>query len=261
MTPWFLRNYLTGVPTVLASSATEAPTAVSRAFNDEPGLVWRSSDVGACFLEIDMGWPATINAFALLWTNLRATDTVRWRGAASQAQLTTAPGYDSGLLPSFAGTLYTAKRTKHVLALEAAQSFRFWRIDIAASGLPYVEIGRFLLGTRVHLSDDMDVDAVQFVQDPSVIDEGPGYEDVEAYASLIGWRCSFSWIPDAVWRASWFPFLQEIGQRLPVLFVPQPEAPEHFQDMVVYGRLRSTQGRHPLYDGWVQDIEIVSLAQ
>lgn len=256
--PFFLRNRMPAMP-VTSSSAALSPTQVAFACNDEPGLVWRTASLSA-FLVLDMGTAISAQAFALLWTNLRSTDTVRWRAAASEADLTASPLFDSTALPAFSGTLLNDIPSKHLFTADEPVTARWWRIDIAAASHPsgFVQVGRVLIGAALTLADDFDTDAGQTIHDDSVVDEGPGYEDVEQYQALPGWECTFSWVSGAAYR-QWLALVKDIGQARPVLFVPEPYAPEQLQDSAVFGRLRKTEFRHPIHDGWTVQVAIKSL--
>lgn len=259
--PFFLRDILRNYPGsgIIASPASVAPTEPRFLFVNEPGLVWRLNAVST-FIVLDVAYVATTQALALLWTNLRATDQLRWRAANTEGELTTTPIYDSGLINAYSGDLLTAKPTKHLHILPSNVSARYWRLDIDATGHPdgYIQLGRMLLGIAITLQDDMDTELSQFIVDPSVVDEGPGYEDVEEYLPLPGWQCTFSWVSDVFWR-SFFAFSQEVGSRRPVLFVPLPLEPDRLQDSAVFGRMQTIEGRHPIHDGWQVEIRIVSL--
>jgi|GEM_PF-4727462 len=257
--PFFLHDRAPRAVAIPAASAAIAPTLAAFVLNNEPGLVWRTASLTA-FIVLDMAVAIPAQAFALLWTNLRPTDTVRWRGAETEAALTSAPIWDSGVQPAFAGSLLNDVPAKHVFTAATEVAARFWRVDISAPLHPdgYVQVGRLLLGRGLMLADDMDSAAGQTFYDDSLIDEGPGYVDVEVYAPLPGWRCSFSWVPNAAYR-QWLALVREIGQAVPVLFVPVPAEPERLQDTAVFGRLQRTEFRHPIYDGWTVDIDIKSL--
>ncbi len=256
--PFFLRDQTAGAQ-IPSSSAAISPTSAAFVLNNEPGLVWRTASLSA-FIVLDFGTPKAAQAFALLWTNLRPTDTVRWRGADTEAALTTTPILDSGAQPAFSGALLNAVPAKHVFTANSEVAARFWRIDISAPSHPdaFIQVGRVLIGPGLTLADDMDLQAGQSWVDSSIIDEGPGYEDVEEYMPLPLWRCSFSWIPNATYR-QWISLVRDIGQARPVLFVPVPIEPNRLQDTAVFGRLQSTEFEHPIYDGWTVQVQIKSL--
>jgi hypothetical protein len=103
-------------------------------------------------VEADLGAAAAINLVALLAHNGTSAATWRIRAATSQANLTAAPGYDSGTVSMWpaagkpAG--YAATDRLHAIHyLATAQSFRWWRADLTDAANPdgYFEAGRLVI--------------------------------------------------------------------------------------------------------------------
>lgn len=249
-------------PTLVTAAAEVAGRPTSNLLNNEPGMKWRSTTLSTGFV-VSVPAGSSIDCIALLWSNLRATDTIRVRAANSAANTTASPLYDSGNVAAFSGTKASGFSTKSIILLPTALTHTHWRVDIVASGHPdgYVEAGKVVLGTQYNTTRDMDYDCKQLMRNQSVVSEGPGYEDVDEYVSLPGWTASFSYIPMTTWRDSFYPFLLRVGNRKPVLFIPEPEAPTTWQQEVVYGRMKQdAAGECYHWDGWKTDITILGLA-
>ncbi len=115
--------------------------------------VARTTDAqtSSTILEIDLGAAQGIRFAGIVNHNLTAAATIRWRGATSQANLTAAPGYDGGTVNAWVSPntpTNTADYLSSQLTLAtAAQSFRWWRFDIADTGNPagYIQIGYLVL--------------------------------------------------------------------------------------------------------------------
>jgi hypothetical protein len=249
-------------PTIATVATEAAGRPTTNLLNDEPGMKWRSTGVTASFV---MSVPAgsQIDSVALLWSNLRATDTVRLRAANSAANTTTSPLYDSGNVAAFSGVKASGFQTKTIFLLPTTRTETHWRIDITATGHPdgYVEASKFVIGKKFTTTHEMDYNCKQVLKNQSLITEGPGYEDVDEYKALPGWIASFSYIPMGTWRDSFYPFLLRAGNHKSILFIPEPATPTTWQQEIVFGRIKvDVAGECLHYDGWKVELTILSLA-
>lgn len=134
--------------TVLNSSiAAAAGTSNTYIENKEPGLVYRSTTTGtALSFELDLGAAMNIGMMGIfgLPTALSAP-TVRWRGATSQANLTAAPTYDSGVVNLYLSSSRTAALAKSLVINTNRPSLRYWRCDLACGVAATWEIARVAL--------------------------------------------------------------------------------------------------------------------
>ena len=127
-----------------------------------PGQVCRFTSLAGMAIVADLGAPYAINLVALVMHSATAAASWRIRGASSQANLTAAPGYDSGtvsLWPSSGQPSGWPKATSS-LFLAGAQTYEWWRIDLADAANPagYLDIGRLYLAaawqpSRNHKTD------------------------------------------------------------------------------------------------------------
>ncbi len=169
--------------TVLNSSIAAA-TGTSRDYveNKEPGLVYRSTTTGtALSMEFDLG-VTTLNIGMMGLFGLPTTlssPTVRWRGATSQANLTAAPTYDSGVVGLYLSSSRTASLAKSLTINTNRPALRYWRIDLAASVAATWEIARVALCDLLQPVANVEWGFKFEVEDTSKIDMSEtGYDDV-----------------------------------------------------------------------------------
>lgn len=245
--------------TLHTAAAEEANAPTANLLNDEPGMMWRSTTLSTAFVVQTAG---SVDCVALLYSNLRATDTVRVRAANSAAACTSAPLYDSTATVAFSGTKANPFRTKTIFELPSVVAYTHWRFDIVGTSHPagYIEASRVIVGKRYDTTKDMNYSCEQTVTDTGVLYSGPGFSDADEYLKLPGWKASFSYIPMTTWRDTLYPFFMRVGSSKPVMFVPEPAAPTTWQQEVVYGRLQGgPSGQCLYYDGWYSEIAITAL--
>lgn len=255
MNPFFL---LPMAPAITSSSAAVTGFPASNVLLDEPALSYRINSASSGNIIFDFGAAVSLDTVAVLGGNLRAADTVRVRAGTTSGNTSSSPTYDSTALAAWTGSK-TGARSKTVQAF-TAHSARYWRLDFGASTHPdgYIEASRILFGLRVEATVPLPPRAAPYLLDPSLIEEGDGWESVDERDGLNGWRVPFEWITDADWFSTWWPFLQRAKLSKRALFVPFPDEPARLQDTAVYGRIRSFENAHPFHDGFQCEIQIVS---
>lgn len=99
-----------------------------------PRQYWRSSSTTP-YVVVDFGSAVDVRAVSVLYGNFATTDTVRVRGATTEANLTGAPGYDPGAESAWPGgaDLSGWSRTHSLHYIASAETYRWWRVDIDAS--------------------------------------------------------------------------------------------------------------------------------
>jgi hypothetical protein len=231
---------------------------------DEPSMVWRSNGVGNISLTFQ-GSGAPVDTIALLFTNLRTTDTVQVRAANTVADTTGNPVYDSGVQVAFSGTCTAPHRPKTIITLEEPVGALFWRIDISAPNHPagYVEAVRLVIGQRLDLGGQkagIDWGCKFIWTDQSSMTTTNGVTYGQEWAKLPGWSITSSWITDDDWTWNYNPALGIIGNFKPVLMVPNPDGP-YTQHEAVYGRI--TDGPLPaesaFKNGWTVDMTFLGI--
>lgn len=247
--------------TVKAVGSQLTTASAANLASNEAACVWRSAGLTDTYVVVECNQP--VDTIALMFGNLRPTDTVRIRAAPTQNGTTTAPTYDSGTFPASTGTPSSVYTSKTVHSLPAATTTQFWRIDISAPAHPdgYVEMSSLVMGKKVQLGQGIGWDAVKFVTDNSLAAAGPNYTTYQEYPRVTGWRVSCDFIPDALWYNSIEPLLVRAGKTMPLLFVPKPYRPDLFTSDVVYGQITSDlSGECKFSDGWYLEMTITSLS-
>lgn len=152
---------------VLTANSAATGMPVTNLQRMQPRYAWRSLNPAATVLEIDMATAAAFNLVALLFTNATAAATWRIRAATSQANLTAAPGYDSGVLTIWPvgvpglglATWPWVDAIKFLAGASGpgAQTFRWWRIDIADAANPdgFFEAAQLILDVAVQFSHNL----------------------------------------------------------------------------------------------------------
>lgn len=251
--------------TITAVGNQLSTSPASNALNEIPQLAWRSSGLSNLFVVLDLGSAQVVEVAALLFSNLRATDTIRVRGAGTEAAVTASPAIDQ-TFNAFSGSKASDISTKAIMHLTgtlANRTQRFWRFDITATSHPdgFISVGRIMLAQGTDYGNGFQLNATRMFFDDSIIFEGPGYVDVDAYPTLPGWKVAFEFISATHFRDVIAPFFTRIGRKRAVLFVPQPDQPDTWQHEVVYGYvMKDISAEQRVYDGWWHEIEIKSLA-
>lgn len=143
----------------------------------QPGRKARFSTPAAVYVVLDLGSAQAITFAALVNHNGSATGTWRVRGATSEANLTAAPGYDSGGSDSlYPVTGKPDADVQHSFLSFAAQTYRWWRIDIddTSNADGYVDLGRIILANAWAPEVNFAFGAGIGWLDPSNIDQGVG---------------------------------------------------------------------------------------
>ncbi len=236
----------------------------SNLLREEPTMVFRSNGAGNVSLTFQSdGSP--IDTIALLFTNLRATDTVQVRAANSAAETFSAPTYDSTALPAYTGVCAAPHRPKTIIYLAAPVSAPFWRIDISAPNHPagYIEAVRFVIGKRLDLGGrkaGIDWNCKFNWTDPSTLTTTNGVTYGQQFAMLPGWSITSSLIADDDWTLNYNPALGMIGNYVPVLMVPNPGG-IYTQHEAVYGRITNgpLSAESAFRNGWTVDMTFLGL--
>lgn len=158
------------------SSAVAANYPLSNLLTIQPGEKTRFSDPSAAYVVVDLGAARAVDFVALIAHNASASGTWRVRGATSEANLTASPGYDStagvDLWPSSGKP--DADVQHSFLRLGSAQTYRWWRVDVADAGNAdgYFQLGRLMIAGAWAPSVNYSFGAGIGWLDPSPVDQG-----------------------------------------------------------------------------------------
>ena len=226
--------------TILSATTAEAGTSSANLTNDEPGLVYRCNTTGAMSVEVDLGSAKAVGAIAWLGCPLYA-GTSRFRGATSQANLTAAPGYDSGSIANIAfSTNRTATLTKCLNVPSSLQTFRYWRIDLAPTGQK-AEAWRFLVCGAMQPVENIQIGAEFSVDDRSIRRYArSGRRIIDPANILPAFQGEWPGITRSEYEAQWRPFMIRGGATKPALFILDSADTTWGEDAIIYGDLEKS---------------------
>lgn len=117
----------------------------------QPGRVARTTNLSNTFVVVPFPQAIACTTFWAFATNLSASATIRIRAATSEANLTAAPGYDSGSISAWPATGrptdYGLTRWSVFKKFTNSTAYVWWRVDFSDGSNPdgYIEIGRAFL--------------------------------------------------------------------------------------------------------------------
>lgn len=239
-------NIVLALPTVsdraVITAGSEAATMpASNLLRRQPSDMWRALDLDNAFVTLDLGAAEPVRLVWLGYTNASSAATWRVRAAATEADLTAAPGYDSGSLSHWpVAELSDWDRTHAFLWLPAAETWRWWRIDVDDPANPdgFYQAGRLYLSDPWQPSRNYRFGASDGYQDDSQPQRARGGQTYVADGAM--WRegsfsLRFQGREEMRSQASRIDRL--VGTRRDLLIVYDPEDLSRFMDECFYARL------------------------
>lgn len=136
---------------VLTASSVQGLLTENHVQTIRPDQVWRATGCAAEWLAFAFDGQVAVNALVILAHNLSAAATLRLRLADTAAEVTSAPGFDSGVVsawPTSGKPDDPGESPYSLIVINNAASFRFGRLDIADPTNPdgFVQVGRLYAG-------------------------------------------------------------------------------------------------------------------
>lgn len=137
---------------MVTASSEEGLLTADHVQTYRPDQVWRATGATAEYIVWDFGEDIVVEALALVAHNLSSSATLRLRLGTSEANVTAAPGYDSGTVSAWPVSGKPAEldwQSYFSLLLAAnAVGYRYGRLDIADATNTdgYVQAGRLFVG-------------------------------------------------------------------------------------------------------------------
>lgn len=242
----------------LTGSTSPATLPVSNLKTKSIGQVWRALDAQNAYVVIDLGAAKAVNLIALLGHSGSSRASGRIRAAASEADLTDNPAYDSGDLPlrshqaGFDNTWAAGVADEEAGALDTnhfiqwlggnAETYRWWRIDVNDPNATYFDAGRLYLAHAWQPETNMNYGLSEGWIDPSRTGRTVGGK------SMAVARPSFRWSEFTLSYASKEEMFNEAfdidrlrGTTRDVLFIVDPDDLPNLQKRTIYGTLRGLQ--------------------
>ena len=229
-----------GIVTGYGTLAASLPAANLQTL--QPGEVARWTSLATIAADIDLVAAAAVNVVALGPHNGTSAATWRVRGATSQANLTAAPGYDSGSGSMWPATGrpsgYDGVKLWSLLYLSAAQSFRWWRFDVADAANPdgYFEAGRWIVDAAWQPAKNLRYGWGVGWDDPSEIVRaigGQAWPVPRSRARVL--EFTLGSMSEDEMMANAYEIARKRGKAKDVLVARDPAATTHLHRQMIYG--------------------------
>lgn len=261
-----MQNMILATP-VLSDAATLSGTASSGDLGignlQKMSLkqVYRSISA-TMFIEADLGAAKAVNLIALIGHSGSSRSYARIRAASVYANLTTAPDYDSGLLPfrshqtgyDAAWAAGVSDEQKGALGKNlfmkffATQTYRYWRIDIVDPQASYIDIGRLYISNAFQPAINIEYGINEGINDPSRKTRTVSGELIPVERKK--WRYvdfSLGYASKQEMFDRIFTIENTRGSTRDVLFVVDPDEKEHLQYRSYYGTMSNQPISNPMY--------------
>lgn len=210
----------------------------------QPGLLARTTNATTnTYIVIQFSAAVAANTAALIATNLSASANIRIRGATSEANLTAAPGYDSGSISAWPGT---GRPTDAGLTawnvfktLSNSTAYVWWRIDFDDTGNAdgYIQLARPILapGEQTALTTSRD-----FQRAPAdvVIDSPFGPTRTQARLKPRTFTLEFQWLTEAEMWAGLADIDRLRGRAGDLVICLDPDATSLLHHYTLHGLIR-----------------------
>lgn len=226
----------------LSAGSELASMPASNLLRTQPKDRWRSTDLNSLYIVVDLLTAQAINLIALLFHNAATDATWQIRGATSEANLTAAPGYNSGAIAMWDAGWPADQDPLHSLLWlgDSPETYRYWRIDITDlnNADSYFEAGRLYIDSAWQLPALRNIELgwdVRFI-DPATKSRSKGGQ---LYAETAQrWReitASINWQSEDVMYDNLFELQRRYGVSKDILVVRDPDATTHLLRQTVYG--------------------------
>lgn len=244
MANMMLASPVIGDAAVITGSATSAQLPLQNLKRMAIGAVTRFLSPAGAYIKADLGSARSIDLVALLGHNATVTGEVRVRAAHDEGNLVDYPDYDSGPLrmrsnivaPDYVDVGSLA-RNHFILHLPVAESYRWWRIDIADSG-QYLDIGRLYLSKAFQPEVNMDYGEQFGLVDPSTIHRARSGRVIPNEQKKYRFQeFTLSFASEAEMYGDSFDIESERGSTRDVLFIYDYDNKPLLQKRSIYGRM------------------------
>lgn len=212
---------------------------------DAPGMVWGSNGATNVYVILDLASAKTFDFVSVISANAIAATDWRVRAAASAANTSAAPAYDSGVLDFISPAITREDGLYHShLEISPAKTYRYVRIDITSHTGDFeaaaVVIGQKIASTTFYSSgwesepEDLGkIDISRF----GIVESAGG----KVYRKL---RFVLAWMSYSEYETSFQPMIEALGARGLVYCCFDPESATKRQANSYFGWLKkaSAQG-------------------
>lgn len=256
-----MQNMLLATPILSDASTLSGSTASGSLGVDNlktPSLkqVYRAANAGAVYIVSDLLTAKSINLVALVGHSGSSRSYARIRAATSEANLTAAPGYDSGNVPfrshqsgydagwasGVQDEQYGSMDKNLFVRYFTAQTFRYWRIDIIDPNSVYLDIGRLYISQAWQPAVNMDYGAPAGWIDPSRDSRTVSGELIPLERKKYRYtEFTLSFASEDEMFDNAFEIERLRGATKDVLYINDPDATKHLQRRSFYGKMKGLQ--------------------
>jgi len=228
--------------TIDSSSVETSGFPVENLQATQPTDYWESQ-TDTPFVVLDRGSAQTFNIVALLFTNVQAGDTWQVRAADTEANLTAAPGYDSGSVTfRVAGDDDTWDRHHGLLYLSTAQTYRWIRIDLTLGSGATLEAGRLVIGNFFQPSVNESYGRTLGFADPgTTIRTDGGALISDERSRFLTANITLGFLSESELFDSALEFQRLRGTSNDLLIVLDPAESSYLMHQLIYGKLTSSE--------------------
>lgn len=130
-----MTNFLIAKPWPVSANSQSSQVTGMEAANlgqPYPTDAWRTANLTSQYVILDLGAAKAVDLVALMYTNLTSAATWRVRAGSTAA----VSDWDGGTVTAWAGSVQNVPAPHALLRLSAAQTYRYWRIDLTDAANP-----------------------------------------------------------------------------------------------------------------------------
>lgn len=227
---------------VVGVGSQTAGAEAAKLADDQPGRPWIATDVTQAWVEWQLPEVTVLDTFAALNGVLDQVDTIRWRVAGTQGELTAAPIWDSQAVPYWPSGVDPRAELVHSLVTAAPVAATFVRMDIGIAGaLPDVVIGQAAFGLSYQLSSTaiVPLGGVERIQEdkPIAVETEARGEIVFGSRPRRGVAVQLQHLDSNQAIAELERIRRHVGTASNVLLVPRPLGDPLLHEWIYFGRL------------------------
>jgi len=229
--------FVVPLPLGTITTGNELSTNLAMHLNefDAAGMTWKTSNNTNVFVRGDFGAYQSLDFCAMLGANAISATTLRLRLGDTQTEVDGTADYDSGAGAFISPSISRADGLYWSHKEFAAQSERWWRVDIGSHTGAF-EASMLILGKKLTpsnwyspgwgfgINDKAKVDINRF----SLVDRTPGDR-------LRVLKFTLGWISELEMETMWRPFDEAIGNSQPVFVCFDPTANAYRQGRSYFG--------------------------
>lgn len=244
----FLSSRWLDAATVTASSV-QGLLSADHVQTIRPDQVWRATGCATEWLAWDFGEGLIVEALAALAHNLSADATLRYRLAATEADVTASPAVDTGVVsawPSSGKPDDPGESPFSLLTAVNSTGYRFGRLDIADASNPdgFVQVGRLLVGPAFVPTLNVDMNPTLGLISPDEVGRtafGQAFGDNRGPAARL-MQIPMSAIDVDEMNTELFELQRYCGLARDFAFCLDPAATDHFHRYALQARFASLNG-------------------